>query len=70
MMPIVFSQMGKENTIKKIGGNSELKRHLQDLGLIVGASAVVVSSANENVILNVRDSRIAIGRDLAFRIMV
>ncbi len=59
-----------EVTIKKIGGNQELKRHLEELGFTIGGTVTLVSVLGENVIVKVKDSRIAIGADMARKIMV
>ncbi len=70
MMPLVFSEVGKENIIRKIGGTEEVKRHLENLGFVPGGSVTVINSLNGNVIVKVKESRIAINEDLARRIMI
>ncbi len=70
MMPLVFSEVGKENIILKIGGTEEVKRHLENLGFVPGSSVTVINSLNGNVIVKVKESRIAINEDLARRIMI
>lgn len=70
MMPLSLAVIGEENIIKKIGGSPEVKKHLEDLGFVVGGSATVVSSLGGNVIVRVKESRVAINDDLARRIMI
>ncbi|MEG1049519.1 MAG: FeoA family protein [Oscillospiraceae bacterium] len=70
MIPLMMADIGQENTIKKIGGKDETRRHLAELGFVVGGSVTVVSSFGGNLILAVRDSRIALDSSLASRIMV
>ena len=62
--------IGEENTIKKIGGSPEIKKHLEDLGFVVGGSVTVVNALGGNVIVNVKESRVAISEEMARRIMV
>lgn len=69
-MPITLISPGVREQIKKINGRDEIRRHLADLGFSVGTYVTVVSEINGNVILNVRDSRIALDKSLANRIMV
>ena len=70
MIPLTFADKDKEQIIKKIGGNDETKRHLENLGFNVGGTVTVVNSLNGNIIVKVKESRIAINEDLARRIMV
>ena len=70
MMPLSLATIGEENIIKKIGGSPEVRKHLADLGFVVGGSATVVSSLGGNVIVRVKGSRVAINDDLARRIMI
>lgn len=70
MMPLMLAGIGEENTIKKIGGSPEIKKHLEDLGFVVGGSVTVVNALGGNVIVNVKESRIAISEEMARRIMV
>lgn len=70
MIPLALAPAGEKQKIKKIAGNDKVRRHLQELGLVMDATVTVVSSENDNVILGVGDSRVAIGGDLARRIMV
>ena len=70
MMPLVFAQKDEALIIKKISGNAEVKQHLEDLGFNVGGEVSVVSTLGNNLIVKVKESRIAISSDLARRIMV
>ena len=70
MMPLMLAGIGEENTIKKIGGSPEIKKHLEDLGFVVGGSVTVVNSLGGNFIVNVKESRVAISEEMARRIMV
>lgn len=69
-MPLALANVGKENIIKKIGGKPEVKQHLENLGFVVGGSVRIVNTLGGNVIVNVKDSRIAISREMAQKIMV
>ena len=69
MMPLMLAGIGEENTIKKIGGSPEIKKHLEDLGFVVGGSVTVVNALGGNVIVNVKESRVAISEEMARRIM-
>ena len=70
MMPLTMMRAGEQCTIKKIGGKEETRRFLENLGLVVGGTITVISDTGGNLIVNVKDSRIAIGKDMASKIMV
>ena len=70
MMPLMFANVGEENTIKKIGGSPEVKKHLENLGFVVGGSVTVINALCGNVIVNVKEARVAISREMAQKIMV
>ncbi|MDO4465174.1 MAG: FeoA family protein [Bacillota bacterium] len=70
MMPLTMLNAGETNTIKRLGGKEETKRFLENLGFVVGGNVTVVSDIGGNLIVNVKDSRVAIGRDMANKIMV
>ena len=70
MMPLAMAGIGETNTIKKITGKDELRRHLAELGFVVGEEVRVVSELGGNLILSVKDSRVALDKTLAMRIMV
>lgn len=70
MLPLTMANPGEPVTIKKIGGKAETKKFLETLGFVVGGVITVVSEINGNMIVNVKDSRVAIGKDMANKIMV
>ena len=70
MLPLTMASLGEPVTIKKIGGKQETKKFLETLGFVVGGTITVVSEINGNMIVNVKDSRVAIGKDMANKIMV
>lgn len=70
MMPLALANVGEENIIKKIGGKPEVKQHLENLGFVVGGTVKIVNTLGGNVIVNVKDSRIAISKEMAQKIMV
>ena len=70
MMPLNLVDVGEENTIKKIGGSPEVKKHLENLGFVVGGTVTIVNTLGGNVIVNVKESRVAIDQEMARKIMV
>ena len=64
-MPLTMASIGETNTIRKVGGNEETKRFLENLGFVAGAEITVVSAIGGNVIVNIKDSRVAINQDMA-----
>ncbi len=70
MMPLALANIGEENTIKKIGGSPEVKKHLENLGFVVGGSVTVITALGRNVIVNVKDARVAISEEMARKIMI
>jgi ferrous iron transport protein A len=70
MMPLIFAEPGEEQIIKKIGGSPEVKKHLEDLGFNIGSEVSVISILGGNLIVRVKESRIAVSEELARRIMV
>lgn len=70
MMPLTFAKSGETNVIKKVGGKEETKKFLESLGFVSGGLVTVVSEVGGNLIVNIKDSRIAIGKDMAGKIMV
>ena len=69
-MPLTKASIGETNTIRKVGGNEETMRFLENLGFVAGAEITVVSAIGGNVIVNIKDSRVAINQDMARHIMV
>ena len=70
MMPLTLVTVGEDNIILKIGGNAETKKHLENLGFVAGGNVKVVSTIGGNLIVNVKESRVAINREMAAKIMV
>ena len=70
MMPITMAGIGEKCKIQKIGGNEETRRFLANLGFVAGTEVVVLSKIGGNVIVNVKDSRVAVNEDMARHIMV
>ncbi len=70
IMPLSMVKEGEPNTIKKVGGKEETRRFLENLGFVTGSIVTVVSQINGNMIVNVKDTRVAIGKDMANKIMV
>lgn len=70
MMPLTFLDSGEQNIIKRVGGTPEMKKHLADLGFVVGSNITVVNSVGGNIIVNVKDTRVAISKEMAQKIMV
>ena len=69
-MPLTMADTGSENIIKKIGGNPETKKFLESLGFVVGGTVTVISEIAGNLIVNVKDSRVAVSREMAVKIMI
>ena len=70
MMPLAYAKIDEENIIKKIGGSPEVKKHLENLGFVVGGSITVVNAIGENLIVNVKGARVAINDEMARKIMI
>ena len=70
MMPLMYAEKGKPQIIRKIGGSPEVKKHLEDLGFTVGGEASVISALGENLIVKVKESRVAVSEELARKIMI
>lgn len=70
MMPLILAAVGETNIIKKIGGRPEVKKHLENLGFVAGGSVTVVNTLGGNLIVNVKEARVAISQEMAQRIMV
>ena len=69
-MPLSLAELGEENIIKRIGGTPEVKKHLENLGCVVGGTVTVVSKLGGSVIVNVKEARVAISEEMARKIMV
>ena len=70
MMPLALANIGEEYMIRRVSGNPEVKKHLEDLGFTAGGSITVVSSLGGNIIVKVKESRVAISEEMARKIMV
>lgn len=70
MMPLFSANTGEENLIRKVGGNAEMKKHLEDMGFVAGGYVTIVSTIGGNLIVRVKESRVAISREMAGKIMV
>lgn len=70
MMPLLLAEHGQEQIIKKIGGSPEVKKHLEDLGFNVGGTVSIVNSLGDNLIVKIKESRVAVSDELARKIMV
>ncbi len=69
-MPLTFATVGEENMIKKVGGKPETKKFLENLGFVAGGSVTVISELGGNVIVNVKESRVAVSKEMASKIIV
>lgn len=69
-MPLSMAKEGEENIVKRVGGKEETRRFLENLGFVVGSTVTVISQTGGNIIVNVKDSRVAIGKDMANKIFV
>lgn len=70
MIPLTLTKTGEVNVIKKVGGQGETRKFLESLGFVIGCPVTVVSEISGNMIVNVKDSRVAINKDMASKIMV
>ena len=70
MMPLCYATPGEETVIRKVGGSPEVKKHLENLGFVAGGTASVISSLNGNLIVKVKESRVAINEEMARKIMI
>ncbi len=70
MMPLTLAAIGEENLIRKVGGSPETKKHLEDLGFVAGGNVTVVSAIGGNIIVKVKEARVAISEEMARKIMI
>ena len=70
MMPLTMARTGEVSVIKKVGGKEETKKFLESLGFVTGGAVTVISEIAGNMIVNVKDSRVAINREMASKIMI
>ena len=69
-MPLTLANVGEQNIIRKVGGGPETKKHLEDMGFVAGGTVTVVSTIGGNVIVNVKEARVAISEEMARKIMI
>ena len=69
-MPLTMAREGEVTSIKRVGGKEEVRRHLENMGFVPGTDVTVVTVNNGNVIVNVKEARVAISRELANKIMI
>ena len=70
MMPLPLANLGEEYLIRKVGGSPEVKKHPEDLGFVAGGTATLITVLNGNVIVKVKEARVAISEEMARKIMV
>lgn len=70
MMPLTMSKIGESNIIKKVVGKEETKKFLESLGFVIGSTVTIVSDNGGNIIVNVKESRVAVSKEMALKIMV
>ena len=70
MMPLALADIGEDYTIKRIGGSAEVKKHLENLGFVAGGTVKIVTALGGNVIVNVKEARVAISEEMARKIMI
>ena len=70
MMPLMLARNGEEIIIRKVGGSTEMKKHLEDMGFVAGGAGTVINTINGNLIVKVKESRVAISREMAGKIMI
>lgn len=70
MMPLILANIGEEYIIKKIGGSPEVKKHLENLGFVVSGTVTIINTMVGNLIVNVKETRVAISKEMAQKIMV
>ncbi len=70
MMPLILADTGEENIIRRIGGSPEMKKHLEDLGFVAGGVVTVMNTIGGNLIVKVKESRVAISKEMASKIMI
>lgn len=70
MMPLILTDPGEEAVIRKVGGSPEMKKHLEDLGFVAGSTVTVMNTIGGNLIVRIKESRVAISKEMAGKIMV
>ena len=70
MMPLTLASIGEDNIIRKVGGNPEVKKHLENFGFVAGGRVTVITTMGGNIIVNVKEARVAISREMAQKILI
>ena len=70
MMPLTLADIGEDNIIRKIGGKPEVKKHQENLGFVVGGNVRIINKLGGNIIVNVKETRVAVSQEMAQKIMV
>ena len=70
MMPLIMTDAGEENIIRRVGGSPEMKKHLEDMGFVAGSAVTVMNTIGGNLIVKNKESRVAISKEMAQKIMV
>lgn len=70
MMPLTLANIGEETIIKKVGGKPEAKKHLENLGFVAGGNVTIITTMAGNIIVNVKEARVAISKEMAQKIMI
>lgn len=70
MMPLSLAKDGEENLIRRIDGSPEVKKHLENLGFVAGGTVKIISTIGGNLIVNVKESRVAVSREMASKIFI
>ena len=70
MMPLLLASNGEENIIRKVGGSAEMKKHLEDMGFVPGDTVTVITEQNGNIIVKIKETRVAISKEMAMKIYV
>lgn len=69
-MPLTFAPIGEESIIRKVCGNPEVKKHLESLGFVPGGNVTVITAAGGNIIVSIKESRVAVSKEMAQKIMI
>ena len=70
MMPLIMADTGEENIIRRVGGSPDMKKHLEDMGFVAGGAVTVLNTIGGNLIVKVKESRVAVSREMAAKIMM
>ena len=70
MMPLIMADAGEESIIKRVGGSPEMKKHLEDMGFTVGSTVTVMNAIGGNLIVKIKESRVAVSKEMATKILI